>query len=267
MLIYINHDDLRSLELMEELTKKGYYVSDQLNDMRYADIVYLGVKGPDRKNRLQTQKDTVFIKDYLFQQLKETCQIFTLIHNDYLDELAKKYHFHYESLLEDEEFLYKNSLLTAEGLLSFLIEHRRFPIYHSQIFVLGYGHCAKPIIDALLALHAEVYVCVRNSALKAEIIEKGCHYMALNELDISQADIVINTIPSLIVKKEHLDHVKSQIMIVDIASYPYGIDHHYALSRGLNSQILSSIPCKYAYGYVGKMMAHYIERKLLKCLN
>ena len=51
-------------------------------------------------------------------------------------------------------------------------------------------------------------------------------------------------------------------MIVDIASYPYGIDHHYALSKGLNCQILSSIPCKYAYGYAGKMVADEIEREL-----
>ena len=51
-------------------------------------------------------------------------------------------------------------------------------------------------------------------------------------------------------------------MIVDIASYPYGIDHHYALSKGINCQILPSIPCKYAYGYAGKMIADEIERKL-----
>ena len=56
-------------------------------------------------------------------------------------------------------------------------------------------------------------------------------------------------------------------MIVDIASYPYGIDHHYALSKGINCQILPSIPCKYAYGYAGKMIADEIERKLENACN
>ena len=75
-------------------------------------------------------------------------------------------------------------------------------------------------------------------------------------------DILINTIPYVVVKENEIDKVHKRLMIVDIASYPYGIDHHYALSKGLNCQILSSIPCKYAYGYAGKMVADEIEREL-----
>ena len=63
-------------------------------------------------------------------------------------------------------------------------------------------------------------------------------------------------------KENEIDKAHKRLMIVDIASYPYGIDHHYALSKGLNCQILSSIPCKYAYGYAGKMVADEIEREL-----
>ena len=29
MLIFVNHDDLRGQEVMEELVKNGYYVSDE----------------------------------------------------------------------------------------------------------------------------------------------------------------------------------------------------------------------------------------------
>ena len=75
-------------------------------------------------------------------------------------------------------------------------------------------------------------------------------------------DILINTIPYVVVKENEIDKAHKRLMIVDIASYPYGIDHHYALSKGLNCQILSSIPCKYAYGYAGKMVADEIEREL-----
>ena len=53
--------------------------------------------------------------------------------------------------------------------------------------------------------------------------------------------------------------MKKQVMIVDIASYPYGINHHYALDRGLNSIILPSIPNKYAYKHAGNMIYNKIK--------
>ena len=107
---------------------------------------------------------------------------------------------------------------------------------------------------------AKVTVAVRNKKWKDNIESLGCCFCYLKDVVLSQVDILINTIPSIIIEKEKLDLAKKDILIVDIASYPYGIDHHYALSIGLNSQILSSIPNKYAYGYAGKMIADEIER-------
>ena len=261
MLVFINHDDMRSLELMEEMLRRGYYVSDQLGDMKYADVIYLGLKGIDRKNRLLTHHETVIIDEKIWKNLRPHCLVYTLAHNDYLKELSEQYHFCYHGLLDDESFVTLNSILTAEGLLAYLIGHRRFPLYHSRITVLGYGHCAKPIIDYLVALHAYVNVVVRNKKHKQSIEERGAHFQLLSELDLKEEDILINTVPSVIVDKECLDRDNHHMMIVDIASYPYGIDHHYALSQGFHSQILSAIPCKYAYGYAGNMIADVIERE------
>ena len=233
--MFINHDDMRSLELMEELMRRGYYVSDRLKDMKYADVIYLGAKGMDRKNRLILEHETIVVDEEIIKHLKENCLVFTLIHNEYLIELSKEYHFQYIALLDQENFVEKNSILTAEGLMSYLISHRRMPLYDSQVIVLGYGHCAKPIIDDLIGLKANVKVAVRKRKYQKEIEKKNAQYIAIDQVDLSQCDI---------------------------ASYPYGIDHHYALSKGINCQILPSIPCKYAYGYAGKMIADEIERKL-----
>lgn len=261
MLIFVNHDDLRSLEVMEELLRKGYYVSDQLSDMRYADVIYMGSKGIDRKHRLLMNNETKFVSEDILKDLKKNCLILTLIDNEYLSELSKKYDFQYLCLLKEEEFVRKNSLLTAEGLISYLISHRRFPIYQSHIMILGYGNCAKPIIDDLKALGATVTVVIRNEQYRKEIEQKKCLCQLLPEVDLSKQDIIINTIPSVIIDEKKIDCIDKQTMIVDIASYPYGIDHHYALSKGYNCQILPAIPCKYAYGYAGKMIVDVIERE------
>lgn len=262
MLVYVNHDDMRSLELMEEMIRRGYYVSDQQKDMKYADVIYLGVKGIDRKNRLLTNKETVVIEEEMFTKLKPKCLIVTLVHNGYLEELAMRYGFCYRGLLEKEDFIVKNSILTAEGLISYIISHRRDPIYQSCIMVLGFGHCAKPIITYLVAMNADVSVGVRNPKYQKDIENMGASYINLNNLDLSDKNILINTIPKVVVHAHHLDLANHKMMIVDIASYPYGIDHHYALSKGMNCQILSAIPCRYAYGYAGRIIADEIEREL-----
>lgn len=263
MFIFVNHDDMRSLELCEVLLHKGYYVSDEFKDMKYADVIYLGAKGIDRKNRLLTNQETKILDEMLFQSLKKDCLVITLIHNHYLEELSYQYGFRYKALLENDEFVEKNSILTAEGLISYIIMHRRYPIYQSKILVLGFGHCAKPIVDYLIALKANVCVAVRKNQLKKEIENMGCHFVNLKDLDLSEIDILINTIPNIVVKNADLDKANPKIMIVDIASYPYGIDHHYAISKGMNSQILPAIPCKYAYGFAGEMIAEVIEREII----
>lgn len=262
MLIFINHDDLRSLELMEECIRRGYYVSDSIKDIKYADVIYLGGKGIDRKNHLLLNKDTILFDENIFKSLKKHCLVLTLVENEYMYELSHLYHFQYVPLLKREEFLIKNSLLTAEGLISYLISHRRFPLFQSHILVLGYGHCAKPIARYLKAMGAVVCVAVRREELKKDIVDEGYEYMYLQDLNLQNFDILINTIPSLIVQKEHIDQAQKHLMMVDIASYPYGIDHHYALSQGFNSIILPSIPSQYAYGYAGQMIIDEVERML-----
>lgn len=262
MLVFVNHDDMRSLELMEEMLRRGYYVSDQYEDMKYADVIYLGLKGIDRQNRLLTHRETVVLDDNILKKLKKNCLVYTLAHNDYLVELSTKYDFRYHALLDDEEFVKLNSILTAEGLLAYLIMHRRHPLYLSRVMVLGYGHCAQSIIDDLLALNAKVTVSVRNEKYKQDIEERGASYQHIQELDLKNIDILVNTIPSVVVDKKELDQANSHMMIVDIASYPYGINHHYALSQGFNCQILSAIPCKYAYGCAGEMIANVIEEEV-----
>ena len=95
MLIFVNHDDLRGQEVMEELVKNGYYVTDEWKDLRYCQMIYLGLKGIDRKNRLLLHRDTIIVDEKTWKQLHPQTIIITMIHNDYLDALSKQYGFQY----------------------------------------------------------------------------------------------------------------------------------------------------------------------------
>ena len=84
MLVFVNHDDLRGQELMEELIRQGYYVTDEWSDLRFCQMIYLGMKGVDCKN-------------HLFFPPAQTC-LFTIIHNHpvigkpFLLSLLKRFH-------------------------------------------------------------------------------------------------------------------------------------------------------------------------------
>ncbi len=258
-MIFINHDDIRALELTEQLLEKGYYITDQTKDLSYSDILYFGLKGIDRKNRLMTNQGTKVLTDSEIRLIPKNSYVITLIHNDYMQEIADKYNFNYIALLNDEDYLYYNSILTAEGLISYIIAHRRYPLYESKVLLLGFGHCAKPILSLLTAFQAEVSVAVRNPKYVDEIKKNKGKYVDIENLDLSEYDLIINTIPTVVIDEKELDTAKRQCFLIDIASYPYGINHHYALSKGLNCIILPSIPAKYAYSFAAEMICKKIE--------
>ena len=118
MLVFVNHDDLRSLKLMDILLERGYYVSDQISDIKYADLIYLGSKGIDRMNRLFYQNETILLDESFFKKIKKNAQLMTLIHNQYLEDLASQYGFIYTYFLDDEEFVEKNCLSDYTSSLS-----------------------------------------------------------------------------------------------------------------------------------------------------
>ena len=80
-------------------------------------------------------------------------------------------------------------------MLAYLISHRRFPLYQSQVHVLGYGHCGKAIVKALVALQACVHVGVRNNQLFDDIKKAHAKPYCLQDMDLSSCEILINTVP------------------------------------------------------------------------
>ena len=76
MLVFVNHDDLRGQELMEELIRRGYYVTDEWSELRFCQMIYLGMKGIDRKHRLLFGKETKGLpEDLLKKYIDKTIRI------------------------------------------------------------------------------------------------------------------------------------------------------------------------------------------------
>ena len=78
----------------------------------------------------------------------------------------------------------------------------------------------------LNAIGANVYCEARKNEDLAWIKAYGHMATNINFLgeNLSQYDIIINTVPHLILTEERMEYVKKECLLIDLASNPGGID-------------------------------------------
>jgi dipicolinate synthase subunit A len=147
-------------------------------------------------------------------------------------------------LLERDDVAIYNSIPTTEGALMMAIQHTDFTIHGSVCLVLGMGRCGLSLARTLHAIGAKVRVGVRQSAHKARATEMGMEAFDLAELGehIREADIVFNTIPALVLTAQVLSHARHDVVIIDLASKPGGVDYAFAEKRGIKAILAPSLP-------------------------
>jgi dipicolinate synthase subunit A len=100
----------------------------------------------------------------------------------------------------------------------------------------------------LSGIGAKVYCEARKNEDIAWIKAYGYEPIHLNDLDshLSKFDIIINTIPFQILDNDRLDLLKKDIVIIDLASNPGGVDRKAAKEKNLKLIWALSLPGKVA---------------------
>ncbi len=168
---------------------------------------------------------------------------------------------------KDEGFQIKNAIATAEGALAIIINETDNTIYKSNIMVLGYGRIGKVLCNYLKALGANVYVEARKEADLNWIDVNKLIPVKISELEnyLSNMDIIINTIPSLILDEKKLYYIQNDTFILDLASKPGGVDFDYCTSNGIKAIHALGLPGKVAYKTSSEIIFDTI-RKLLNTI-
>ena len=194
--------------------------------------------------------------------LSENCIIFSGTESNKLDELFGK---NYKKLMSCEDVAAENSIPTAEGIISNIIENTDETINNANITVLGYGKVGKTLTQKLLALGANVNIGVIEEADYISLIYKNIKVFYTFDMQnaLSKSKIIINTVPKLLLDKTNLDYVKNDAYIIDISSAPFGVDFEYAENKNLKYSILKGIPGKVAPKTAGAILAKKIK-KILK---
>lgn len=141
-------------------------------------------------------------------------------------QMAQVYNVYTIDFLEREEMSVLNSIPTAEGAIQIAMEKTQITLHGSDILVLGYGRIGKTLSKMLQGIGARVHVAARKYSDIAWI--KSCGYVPVffNELTewVSKMEIIINTVPSLVVTSAVLENVNKHCLIIDLASKPGGVD-------------------------------------------
>lgn len=135
-----------------------------------------------------------------------------------------------------EELVTLNAVATAEGAISVLLSHSPITIWDSDILICGFGRIGKQLTDRLRTFGARISVSARKPGDLAYIRSMGCKAIETRTLGahLGSYNTIINTVPAKIFDRERLSKVRSDALIIDLASRPGGVDFDAAKEMGLN---------------------------------
>lgn len=164
-------------------------------------------------------------------------------------------------ILERDDFAIDNALPTAEGAIQLAMELTPFTLTHSKCLVLGFGRCGKVLAQKLDAMGAKVTVEARKHKDLAFIRAYGYEDLPLSRLksQISQYQIIFNTIPYKVLDKEMLGSVNAETLIIDLASKPGGTDFQEAKARNIQAVLALGLPGKCAPRTASEIIIRCIE--------
>lgn len=147
-----------------------------------------------------------------------------------------------------EEMQALNAIPTAEGAIQVAMEELRTTIHGSNCLVLGYGRIGKSLSRMLHGIGANLFVEARDYGDIAWIKNNNYNPIHIKELKyyLSNMDVVFNTIPNLILDEELLVKLKDDVLVIELASKPGGIDLESAKDLGIKVVSALGLPGKVA---------------------
>ena len=151
-------------------------------------------------------------------------------------------------IMKEEELVVLNTIATAEGAIDVAIQNTDTTIHGSSVLVLGFGRVAKEVANKFHGLSAKVTCAARKNTDLAWIKAMGYKGVNINDLgeDLKEYDIIINTVPHMIIDKEEMQYMKKNVLLIDLASSPGGINTEDAQKLNLKFVWALALPGKIA---------------------
>lgn len=170
-------------------------------------------------------KEKIAIKDIIESLEEEKTFIAGAIKNDVYEACQNK-NINIIDLMKQEELTVLNTIATAEGAIQIAIENTERNIQGSKILILGFGRVGKVVAKKFKVLDSNVTCAARKVEDLAWIQTLGYESTNINEIgkNLKEFDIIINTVPQIILTKKELSYINKKAIIIDLASKPGGVE-------------------------------------------
>ena len=251
----IDCNDNRNEYLLKALLKDGYDIKVYAKNDIYNDL---------KSNYVFIFAPSAIIDAEMIANMKDESYIFCLKYDNDIKLLCDKKNIVLYKLFDDEILAMKNAYLTAEGTLAHIILNTDISIIGMNILVLGYGRVGKTVSKIMHDNRSNVSVATKDDKEYAMASIYADNVYKLTELNnkIGNFSVIVNSIPYLILKGDLLKRISEECFIIDLASYPGGIDYSEAQKQNLKTFHALGIPGKIA----PKTSGEEIKKSVLKTL-
>ena len=170
---------------------------------------------------------------------------------------AKQRNIRVFDLNDNEEFLVKNAVPTAEGAIEIAIRESKITLFGANVLLLGYGRISRVLLPLLKSFFCEISVVARRTEQLAFASVCGVETAKFFDgkyVKIAQkADIIFNTVPAEVLPKNIIKKLKKSCVIIDLATGG-GTDFSYAEECGIKAIHALALPGKVAPVSAGNIM-------------
>lgn len=236
-----------------------------------ADVVILPLPGTNDAGVIRAiyaPQELVFTEE-IAKKIPSTVPILIGVAKPFLKQLAAKYNLRLIETAEMDELAIYNAIPSAEGAIQLAMQEMPITIHFSQSFVLGFGRVGQTLARTLKALGAETTVVARSAAQLARAHEMSCRTVHFADLAnyLGEADLIFNTVPSLVLDAEVLELVRPKAVIIDLASTPGGTDFPAAERLGIKAILAPGLPGKVAPVTAGRILGKVYPQLIVKTLR
>jgi dipicolinate synthase subunit A len=278
MKIAIMGGDHRDLVIVEELAASGAFVNvtglpckaspgvaivkDQEECLQGINALILPVPGINENGIIYAplSDQPLALTEQLVSIIPSNIPIFVGVAGQKLVKLLEHKEFRLIELMKLDEVAIYNSIPSAEGAIQMAMEMLPITIHGSTAYVLGFGRTGATLARLLGVMGAKTRVAARRKESLARITEMNLTPIPFNQLSQSlrEADIIFNTVPSMVLTADILENVSSEAIIIDLASAPGGTDFQAAKKLGINAVLAPGLPGRVAPKTAGRILARTI---------
>ena len=163
-------------------------------------------------------------------------------------DIASEKNINVMDILKREELAVLNAVSTAEGAIKIAIEETLKNLHGSNILIMGFGRVGKILANMLKGIGAIVSCEARKNSDLAWIRAYGYEPIPIANLkeNLNRFDVIINTIPYIILDKDNLSKIRKDALIIDLASSPGGVDREAIKEEHIKFIWALSLPGKVA---------------------